>query len=180
MAQNLEERDCRPASDTKQYWGVMTFYERFEHLVALVLSTVISVIILIALWRLVSQVFSLLVLGALDPLNQQVFQGVFGMIMTLLIAMEFKHSILKVLERQAHIIQVKTLILIAQLALVRKFIILDYAETDAAKLAALGFAVLVLGAVHWLLQERDDYAVRQGIVSHGHGTGDSLVSEERE
>jgi len=49
MAQNLEDRDCRPASDTKQYWGVMTFYERFEHLVALVLSAVISVIILIAL-----------------------------------------------------------------------------------------------------------------------------------
>ena len=58
MAQNLEERDCRPASDTKQYWGVMTFYERFEHLVALVLSTVISVIILIALWRLVSARYS--------------------------------------------------------------------------------------------------------------------------
>ena len=46
MAQNLEDRDCRPASDTKQYWAVMTFYERFEHLVALVLSAVISVIIL--------------------------------------------------------------------------------------------------------------------------------------
>ena len=46
MAQNLEDGDCRPASDTKQYWGVMTFYERFEHLVALVLSAVISVIIL--------------------------------------------------------------------------------------------------------------------------------------
>ena len=40
----------------------------------------------------------------------------------------------------------------------RKFIILDFAATEATKLAALGFAVLVLGAVYWLLQERDDHA----------------------
>ena len=126
MTQGIEDRDCRPASDTRQYWGVMSFYERFEHGVALILSAVISVIILIALWRLISEVFSLLVLGVLDPLDHRVFQVVFGMILTLLIAMEFKHSILKVLERQAHIIQVKTVILIAQLALARKFIILDF------------------------------------------------------
>ena len=158
MTQDIKDRDCRPASDTRQFWGVMGFYERFEHGVALVLSAVISVIILIALWRLISEVFSLLVLGVLDPLDHRVFQVVFGMIMTLLIAMEFKHSILKVLERQTHIIQVKTVILIAQLALARKFIILDLAATEATKLAALGFAVLVLGAVYWLLQERDDHA----------------------
>ncbi|MEW7979151.1 MAG: phosphate-starvation-inducible PsiE family protein [Candidatus Sedimenticola endophacoides] len=157
----------------------MSFYERFEHVVALVLSAVISVIILIALWRLVSEVFSLLVLGILDPLDHQVFQVIFGMIMTLLIAMEFKHSILKVLERQAHIIQVKTVILIAQLALARKFIILDFAGTEATKLAALGFAVLVLGAVYWLLQERDDHAA-----AHSGGAQPATVeapgvSEER-
>jgi hypothetical protein len=51
----------------------MGFYERFEHVVALVLSGVISVIILIALWHLVSEVFALLVLGILDPFDHQVF-----------------------------------------------------------------------------------------------------------
>ena len=162
MTQNIEDRDCMPESATKQYWGVMSFYERFEHLVALVLSGVISVIILIALWRLISEVFLLLVRGVLDPLDHRVFQVIFGMIMTLLIAMEFKHSILKVLERQAHIIQVKTVILIAQLALARKFIILDFEATEATNLAALGFAILVLGAVYWLLQERDDHSVGRG------------------
>ncbi len=179
MRQRIEERDCRPESDTRQFWGVMSFYERFEHGVALVLSTVISVVILIALWRLVSEVFSLLVLGVLDPLDHRVFQVIFGMIMTLLIAMEFKHSILKVLERQAHIIQVKTVILIAQLALARKFIILDLAATEATKLAALGFAVLVLGAVYWLLQERDDHAAEHGGGAHPAAVGAPLESEAR-
>lgn len=156
---DLIQRTEKPHSDTRAYWRVMTFYERFEHIVALILSTVISVIVVIALWRLVSEVFTLLVLGALDPLDHRGFQLIFGMIMTLLIAMEFRHSILKVLERQAHIVQVKTVILIAQLALARKFIILDLAVTEAGTLAALGFAVLVLGIVYWLLQEREDQSV---------------------
>lgn len=155
MSQKIEDRDCRPESDTRQYWGVMDFYERFEHVVALVLSGVISVIILIALWLLVSEVFSLLVLGIFDPLDHGVFQAVFGMIMTLLIAMEFKHSIVRVLDRQERIIQVKTVILIAQLALARKFIILDLKTTEAMQVFALGFSVLVLAVAQWLMRERD-------------------------
>ncbi len=178
MKQNIEDRDCRPESETRLYWGVMSFYERFEHAVALVLSAVISVIILIALWHLIREVFSMLVLGVLDPLDHRVFQVVFGMIMTLLIAMEFKHSILKVLERQAHIIQVKTVILIAQQALARKFIILDLAVTGATKLAALGFAVLVLGAVYWLLQERDDHSAARGAPEQPAAAGAAGGSEE--
>lgn len=151
----VNKRKHRPLSETREFWGVMNFYERFEQVVALVLSGVISVIIAIALWRLVREVFVMLVLGALDPLDHAVFQGVFGMIMTLLIAMEFKHSIVKVVYRKAHIIQVKTVILIAQLALARKFIILDLNTTGAMQVFALGFAVLVLAVAHWLLRERD-------------------------
>nr|WP_200875071.1 phosphate-starvation-inducible PsiE family protein [Methylomarinum vadi] len=133
----------------------MSFYERFEHGVALVLSAVIAVIIVIALWRLISEVFSLLVLGVFDPFDHKTFQLIFGMIMTLLIAMEFKHSIIKVLERDAHIIQVQTVILIAQLALARKFIILDLQIYEAMQIFALGFAVLVLAVAQWLMRERD-------------------------
>lgn len=155
MMNNISNRKGKYLSDTRQYWRVMSFYERFEHIIALILSAVISIVIVIALWRLIHKVFTLLVLGVFDPLDHRVFQAIFGMIMTLLIAMEFKHSILKVLERQARIIQVDTVILIAQLALARKFIILDLANTEAAKLVALGFSVLVLGAVHWLLLQRD-------------------------
>lgn len=152
---SMGKRSQRPRNETSEFWGVMNLYERFEQMVALVLSAVISITILIALWRLMVEVYSMLVLGAFNPLDHKVFQGVFGMIMTLLIAMEFKHSIVKVIYRKAHIIQVKTVILIAQLALARKFIILDFKEIDAMQLAALGFAVLVLSIAHWLLKEHD-------------------------
>lgn len=150
-------RTERPISETQKFWGVMDFYERFEQIIALILSAVISIIIVIALWKLIYEVFNMLVRGALDPLDYSVFQAVFGMIMTLLIAMEFKHSIVKAVNRRAHIIQVKTVILIAQLALARKFIILDLKNMDALHLFGLGFAVLVLAIAHWLMRERDSF-----------------------
>lgn len=133
----------------------MGFYERFEQGVALILSAVIAVIIVVALWQLIRTVFVLLISNSLNPLEHQVFQSVFGMIMTLLIAMEFKHSIIKVVLRRDSIIQVKTVVLIALIALARKFVILDI-DTSPGKIAALAAALLALGVVYWLLRERDD------------------------
>ena len=103
----------------------MTVYERFEQVVAIALWGVMSMVIVISLIQLIRLVFTLLVMDALNPLDHKVFQLVFGATMTLLIAMEFKHSIVKVALRKESIIQVKTVILIAILALARKFIILD-------------------------------------------------------
>ena len=69
--------------------------------------------------------------------------------------MEFKHSIVKVIYRKDHIIQVKTVLLIALLAISRKFIILDISVTDAMHIFALGFSVLVLAAAYWGIKQRD-------------------------
>ena len=139
----------------RDQWAVMSFYERFEQVVVLVLSAVIAVIIVVSLIQLISIVFSLLIIEAFNPLDHKVFQSVFGMIMTLLIAMEFKHSIVRVALRRDSIIQVKTVILIALIALARKFVILD-PEASPGKVAALAGATLALGITYWLLRERDD------------------------
>lgn len=131
----------------RDQWAIMSFYERFEQVVALVLSAVIAVIIVVSLFQLIAIVFTLLVLDAFNPLDHKVFQSVFGMIMTLLIAMEFKHSIVRVALRRDSIIQVKTVILIGLIALARKFVILD-PEASPAKIAALAGATLALGATY--------------------------------
>ena len=143
--------------EMRSQWRLMTVYERFEQVVALVLSAVIAVIIVVSLFQLISIVFTLLVLDAFNPLDHKVFQSVFGMIMTLLIAMEFKHSIVRVALRRDSIIQVKTVILIGLIALARKFVILD-PEASPAKIAALAGATLALGATYWLLRKRGDRA----------------------
>ena len=74
-------------------------YHLFEHLTANILALLISFIVVVALYKMGEDVVSLLVSKAFDPLKPETFQTVFGGIMTLLIAMEFKHSILVVSRR---------------------------------------------------------------------------------
>jgi uncharacterized membrane protein (DUF373 family) len=136
-------------------WALMTLYERFEQIVAIALSLIIAILIIIALVQLYERVLPLVLGGALDPLDHEVFQALFGSIFTVLIAMEFKHSIVKAAIRRDSIIQVRTVVLIALLAMSRKFVILDASVTPAPTIAALAAVTLVLGAVYWLLQDQE-------------------------
>ena len=145
--------------EMRSQWRLMTVYERFEQVVVITLSGVMSMVVVISLIQLIRIVFTLLVMDALNPLDHKVFQLVFGATMTLLIAMEFKHSIVRVALRRDSIIQVKTVILIGLIALARKFVILD-PEASPGKIAALAGATLALGATYWLLRERDDRAAK--------------------
>jgi uncharacterized membrane protein (DUF373 family) len=157
--------------ETREHWSLMNHYERFEHVVAFILSVIIALVIALALLQLLTRVVPLLVTGAIDPLDHEVFQGLFGMIMTLLIALEFKHSIIRVALRRESIVQVKTVVLIALLALSRKFIVLDSKVTEAQTIAALALATLVLGIVYWLLRERDDRLPKDRRTGPGAGPG---------
>jgi uncharacterized membrane protein (DUF373 family) len=140
----------------KENWAILSYYQRFESAVALVLALIIALIVLVALYRLGESVIAGLLLGVLDPLDHKVFQQVFGDIMTLLIALEFNHTLQYVVAREQSIIQTKVVLLIALLALARKFIILDLHDTSAAHLLGLAAITLVLGVTYWLLRERDD------------------------
>jgi uncharacterized membrane protein (DUF373 family) len=140
----------------KENWAVFSYYQRFESAVALVLTLVIALIILVALYRLGESVIAGLLFGVLDPLDHRVFQHVFGNIVTLLIALEFNHTLQYVVAREQSIIQTKVVLLVALLALARKFIILDLHEVSAGELLGLAAITLVLGVTYWLLRERDD------------------------
>jgi uncharacterized membrane protein (DUF373 family) len=65
----------------------------------------------------------------LNPLDHRVFQAVFGEILTLLIAL---------------------------LAVARKFIVLDLHDVDASQLLGLAAVTLALGIAYWLMRERND------------------------
>ena len=133
----------------------LTAYERLEQVVSLVLTALIALVIVAALVNLIYRTLLLVVFGLLDPAEHTVFQAVFGMIFTVLIALEFNHSILGVLERKESIVHVRTVMLIALLALARKFIILDATKTEPMTIIGLSFAVLALGAVYWLVRDQD-------------------------
>ena len=110
----------------RQRWGLLSFYQKFEHAVILVLTALIAVVVALAVWNLVLKVLlSIMSSGGFDPTDYAVFQALFGMIFTVIIALEFKRSLLVVAERRHGIVQVRTVVLIALLAIVRKLMIID-------------------------------------------------------
>jgi uncharacterized membrane protein (DUF373 family) len=145
----------RLLSETRGAWPGLSVYERFEQVVSLVLSLLVSVLIVSALIHLAFRMAVLILYDLTDPAEQEVFQSVFGMVMTLLIALEFNHSILGVLQRRHGIVQLRTVVLIALLALVRKFIIIDIAHVPPATILGLAASVLALGGVYWLARDQD-------------------------
>jgi uncharacterized membrane protein (DUF373 family) len=140
----------------RQRWKLLTIYQKFEHAVILVLTALIAVVVAFAVWNLVLKILlSILSSGGFDPSDYAVFQALFGMIFTVIIALEFKRSLLVVAERRHGIVQVRTVILIALLAIVRKLMIIDLSDTDAQQVLALAAAILALGAVYWLVRDQD-------------------------
>jgi flagellar biosynthesis protein FlhB len=70
----------------RRLFSGLTFYEKFEHAVVLVVTLLIVLIVASATWHLALAVFGLIVADQIDPANQEVFQAVFGMIFTVIIA----------------------------------------------------------------------------------------------
>ena len=78
------------------------------------------------------------------------------MIMTVLIALEFNHAIMSILHRKESIVQFRDcVILIALLAMARKFIIIDFIGLEPLAVLGLACAVLALGLVYWLVRDQD-------------------------
>ena len=142
-------------AEARVRWNLLTFYQKFEHAVILLLSALIALIIALAVWNLMVKVLASIVDANFDPTDYAVFQSLFGMILTVIIALEFKRSLLIIAERRQSIVQVRTVVLIALLAVVRKLMILDLSNNDASQLLALAAAILALGGVHWLVRDQE-------------------------
>jgi uncharacterized membrane protein (DUF373 family) len=135
---------------------LLSLYQRFEHIIVLVLTALIAVIVVVAVWNLSLKIlFGLVLSGSLDPSDYAIFQAVFGMIFTVIIALEFKKSLLVIAERRENVVQIRSVVMIALLAICRKVIILDFRETDALQIFALAAAILSLGVVYWLIRDSD-------------------------
>jgi uncharacterized membrane protein (DUF373 family) len=141
--------------ELRSKWQTLSLYERFQQAVVAILTLVIGVIVTISTWQLLLHTLRLVKSHVVNPADPQVFQGLFGMVLTVLIALEFKHTLLVVKHHRRAIVQVRAVVLIALLALVRRFIILDLYQTTPNVIAALAGAALALGVVFWLVGNPD-------------------------
>lgn len=146
----------RELAAARKRWGPLTLYQKFEDAVVFVLTTLMAAVSLLALWHLVLKVvFGGVLTNRLDPTDHTVFQTLFGMFFTVIIALEFKKSLLVLAERRDSVVQVRTVVLIALLAALRKLILLEPATTDATYLFGLAALILALGAVFWLIRDQE-------------------------
>ena len=139
-----------------QQWGAMSFYQRFESVAAMVMKALVTIVIIVAVGHLAYGVIKGLQLVALNPLDHKVFQSIFGDIITVLIALEFNHSLHYVVTGRKSIVQTKLILLIALLAVARKFIIMDIEGMTAEAMFGLAAVALALGIVYWLLREYEE------------------------
>ena len=143
-------------------------YEQFEHAIMLLLTAAIVVLVALAALHLVVAVAELVWSDRMNPANPAIFQSVFGMFFTVVIGLEFKHSLV-VTGSHESVVRARSIILIGMLATVRKFIVLDLGAVHAVELLAITAAILALGIVYWLVRDQDrrTLVVRPpGVIEH--------------
>ena len=91
--------------------------------------------------------------AGLHFIEQGALKDTFGLILSLLILIEFNHSIVLAMRRRSGILEVRVIILIAIIVIARKLILLDYANTTLELLLGLGGLALSLGVLYWLLTD---------------------------
>jgi len=82
-------------------------------------------------------------------------QDTFGHILTVIILVEFNHSIVLAIRQRSGAIQVRIIVLITIIVLARKLVLLDYAAASMETLLGLGGLALSLGGLYWLISNGD-------------------------
>jgi hypothetical protein len=66
-------------AEAQRRFGLLSFYDKFEHIVILILTALIAVFIVFAVWNLALKIFLSIASSTFDPTDYAVFQAVFGM-----------------------------------------------------------------------------------------------------
>ena len=109
----------------KKEWKDLTSHERFEQVVSRVIMLFIEVVIVYSLVLVGIELVKDFILSP-DFVGAELLQDVFGSLLTVLILLEFNHSIATSLHNRSGILQARVVVLIAILVVARKIILLDF------------------------------------------------------
>jgi uncharacterized membrane protein (DUF373 family) len=134
-------------------WKNLPSYERFERAASYVVMFFISIIIVYSLAMMALNIFEDFKLG-MGFLDTELLRDVFGSLLTILILIEFNHSIALSISKRSGILQARTIVLIAILVIARKVILLDFSSTSFEQLIGIGAVALAFGLLYWLINAR--------------------------
>jgi len=140
-------------------------YIGFELVVSVVLLIFVSLIIVYSLAVLAATLFDEFASG-IHFIEAAALKDTFGLVLSILILVEFNHSIALGIRRRSGVLQVRVIILITIIVIARKLILTDYATAHIETLLGLGGLSLSLGLLYWLLShaaaQRPDVQNEQG------------------
>jgi len=137
----------------KPDWKPLATYEGFERIASYVVMFFISIIIVYSLVMMGINILDDFKLG-MGFLDTELLKDVFGSLLSILILIEFNHSIALSITRRSGILQARTIVLIAILVIARKVILLDFAATSFEQLLGIGAVALAFGLLYWLINPR--------------------------
>ena len=129
-----------------------TIYEWFEQIVLSILVLIICLVIVYSLIIVTIKIFEDLVSGV-GFIETVALKYTFGLILTVIILVEFNHSIVLAIRQRSGAIQVRIVVLITIIVLARKLVLLDYAAASVETLLGLGGLALALGGLYWLISD---------------------------
>jgi uncharacterized membrane protein (DUF373 family) len=127
-----------------------TPYEWFEQVILLILVFAIAIIIIYSLILSIITLIGDFSLG-IKFMEAGALQDTFGHILTVIILVEFNHSIVLAIRQRSGAIQVQIIVLITIIVLARKLVLLDYATASVETMLGLGGLALSLGGLYWLI-----------------------------
>lgn len=141
--------------------GKLAFYLRFEQIVLVLVMVLLSTIAAWAMIMAVLKVASDMQLGEAF-LDKAVLTDTFGLILTVLILLEFNHSIYVALTEHSGAIQAKLLVVITILVILRKLMLIDLTAAEPFTLLGFGGLLLALGGLYWLIANGERHRAESG------------------
>jgi uncharacterized membrane protein (DUF373 family) len=129
-----------------------TPYEWFEQIILGILVFIISTIIVYALIMVGITVVDDFRAG-ITSVETGALKDTFGLILTVIILLEFNHSIVLSIRQRSGAIQVRIIVLIAIIVIARKIVLLDYSTASVETLLGFGVLALSLGGLYWLISD---------------------------
>ena len=120
-------------------------FEFFERLISVLLLAGMVVVISLAAWSFLRLTYTVAADPAVD-IDYVTFQTLFDRLLAAVIALELARSVLLLVEGHRGLMQVRIILVIGLLAVVRKLILIELEAADPSLLFALAAAVLALAA----------------------------------
>jgi uncharacterized membrane protein (DUF373 family) len=148
-----------PQVPNKARWRKIPSYVQFERVALVCVMLMIGVITVFAIVVTAVKLVGDILLGEVF-LDKAVIQDTLGLILIVLILLEFNHSVYVALTERSGAIQTRILVRITILVIVRKLMLVDYTAADAQTLLGFGGLLLALGILYRLVSDgRRQHAV---------------------